>query len=224
MAEVLHIAPPVEDEEEFESEPVATADDYRQWWERGNELYRYMRRMPRSEISQAGMGEMRKRLLDRWTRPDVEGGVQPADTVKGEVDEYTYGNLLTWVQNAETIIHICASLKEESSSEQRFGSTQEDPNTLGLVPNVGRMPAYQENWHWPWIEGWDNPKTRNDLEHQLDPPKKKGKLWKKIALIGAVGAGAFIAKRKFFGKKKPAMNPGMPPPQALPNPQEPPSE
>jgi hypothetical protein len=126
-----------------------------------------------------GMGKQRKRLLKQYksiSHPDALEDIQ-----EGEA-----GALQSWIRSAETLIHFVVQNRSAGDAAEKKTSTK-----LELVDDPAES-GVEGDWHWPWIEGWDDPKNR---ERILNPPKEKTAL-KKVLIIGGVAAAAlYVGKR-----------------------------
>jgi len=177
--------PPVGDDSLGAQEPcgpegVCTREVYEERWARGEEIFKYLERVPEKYAEDLGMGGMYASLLSRW-KEEIKS---PAD-VDDMVDSTTLGNLLFWTREAETLIYYV--------TYEDQGQTAPGPTTPGLLEVVAD-PAVTKH-RWPWIEGWDDPAKRALILNPKDPKK-----WtvKKVLLYGGVAAGALYAGKKMF--------------------------
>lgn len=188
---------------------VYTVAEFERWWARSEELNSILRRLPRDVISAAGMGNRRAQLLERWE--DLE--TPEVDDI--EVEEEVLGALLSWIRDSETLIHYIIytrDLTSEHGGEATANDTGKETTATASAPPSRPAPivpatriinsmseaiGVQEDWHWPWIEGWDDPDKRKSI---INPKKKKGKklTMKRAATMGALGAGAVYVFSRYL--------------------------
>lgn len=199
--------------DEAQSEPAAprvhTIVDFERWWTRSEELNSILRRLPRDVVTAASMGNRREQLLERWEdleTPDVE---------ENEVDEEVLGALLSWIRDSETLIHYIIYTRDVRGDHSQEGtandteapaaaSAQAVPQrqplitpSLNVISTIDDAPGVSEDWHWPWIAGWDDPDRRKQI---LNPKKKKKAplTLKRAATMGALGAGAVYVFSRYL--------------------------
>lgn len=189
---------------------VYTVADFERWWARSEELNSILRRLPRDVIAAAGMENRREQLLERWE--DLE----TPEIDESEVDEEMLGALMSWIRDSETLIHYIIYTRD-ITAEHGGEATANDtgvPTATASAPAAPSRPApvvpslqvinsmseaigVKEDWHWPWLEGWDDPEKR---ERILKPKKKKEKklTFKRAATMGALGAGAVYVFARYL--------------------------
>lgn len=158
---------------------VCTREVYEGWWARGKKYFDYLERVPERVPEELGMDGMHKSLLRRW-----KDEVVPPSAVGDTVDSKTYGTLLIWNRESETLIYY---VTYENQGEATPGSTTPGPLTVVNDPK-GSDP-------WPWIEGWEDPKKRALI---LNPKGNKKWTTKKILLVGGAAAGVFFVGKKML--------------------------
>jgi hypothetical protein len=162
-------------------EEECSNEDYRGWWAQGNKLYDFLNRMPRHYAERVGMGKMYDQLLLRWNS-EISGPDQLGDVV----GDSTLGTLLLWIRQSETLIYYV--------TYQDQGTPTPGPTTPGRLEVEDSLRTTE--WHWPWIEGWDDVATRNRI---VNPQKEAKWTVKRIVLIGAGVGAAIYAGKKLFG-------------------------
>lgn len=177
--------PPVGDDsydaqEPCGSEGVCTREVYEERWARGEEIFKYLEKVPEKYAEDLGMGGVYKSLLSRWVDE-----VKAPDSVGEVVDSATLGNLLIWIRQAETLVYYV--------TYETQGQAAPGPATPGLL-SVVEDPTLNKH-HWPWIEGWDDPSKRALILNPKDPSKWTAK---KVLLYGGVAVGAFYAGKKML--------------------------
>lgn len=189
-----------------------TNEDYAQWWVQGASLYQELASIPVSEVDAVGMRARYDQLVGRWAQAaNVKGGIVPPEALGPFVDEQVIGNLRMWIKQAKTLIYYIAYDERGGSSNDRQysapGTTTEPPGNadgIDIAENISEIPGYTQGWHWPWIEGWDDPQQRRAL---LNPKSDGGKIKKMVIAIGVSGV-AIWAAQKFLSRAK---NPEDPP-------------
>jgi len=161
-------------------EGVCTREVYEERWARGEEIFKYLERVPEKYAEDLGMGKLYNQLLRRW-KDEVVSPSKVGDVVDSE----TLGNLLIWTRQSETLIYYV--------TYEDQGKATPGPTTPGLLEVVAQ-PSPQP-YHWPWIEGWDDPSKRALILNPKNPSK-----WtmKKVLLYGGVAAGAIYAGKKML--------------------------
>ncbi len=159
-----------------------TLEEYRKWWANSVELHEYLDGMPPEMAERVRMGKPRLDLIESWL------DLQPPDSLD-EVDEDTAADLLGWIRKAETLIHFVV-YRPEAATEPEVQKPKF--KKLALVDDISEISGENPQWHWPWIEGWDNPAKREKI---LNPPKE-GSTVKKVLMIGAAaGVAIYVGKR-----------------------------
>lgn len=150
------------------SEVLALDVGQENWNARAEELYDYLHKIPKSVGEKLGIWKTRNQIVldyDQIDRSDID-------------------SLHSWIGKAEGLVQYIYS--------QRNNNPKKSKKTR--INSLEDLPGYDENWHWPWIEGWDDPKKRQRLLRG----KKEGTDYKKILIAGGVVAGGFWAYKKFF--------------------------
>ncbi len=153
-----------------------TRADYEGWWERASELYAYIQKVPDSLTNKVNMTERKNKLVfafDQLSSPEGASG----PITEGEVRR-----LQKWIDHAEGFVGFLLQ-----SYEPSVPATQ--------APVLVSEIDIEEDWHWPWIDGWDNPKKRKKI---LNPPGKEDNQVKKLLIGGAVLGGAYFIGKKFM--------------------------
>lgn len=165
---------------------ACSREKYEGWWERGEELYRYLDRMPEKYTKGFGMAGLHRALVRRW-----HDEVKDPTSVGEEVSSETLGTLLVWIRQSETLIYYVTYQDQEQSGKAAVPG----PTTPGLLEVVERPQV--SAWHWPWIKGWDDPQQRSLI---LNPPAGEPKRWtlKKVLVVGAIGGAAIYAGKKML--------------------------
>lgn len=150
--------------------------DYEGWWGRASDLYKYINKVPDSLTNKVSMTERKSKLIygfDQLVSP--EGVTDPVP--EGEVRR-----LKSWIDHAEGFVGFLLQSYEPSA-----------PITQAPI----LVEQIQENeWQWPWIEGWDNPKKRKKI---LSPAGKEDSQIKRFLIGGAVLGGALYLGKRFIG-------------------------
>lgn len=151
----------------------ATRADYDGWWERAVELSDYIAKVPSSVIEKVDMADRRNKLVfdfDQLGSPSSESEPVPTGAVE---------QLRRWIGQAEGFVGFLLQ-----SFEPAAPITQVPVLVSGIE---------DEEWQWPWIDGWDDPKKRKKI---LNPSGKEESQIKRLLIGGAVLGGAlFIGKR-----------------------------
>ena len=164
-------------------EGACTREVYEERWARGNEIYQFLGKVPKSLTEGLGMGGVHATLLDRW-----EEEVEDPDLVGAIVDKATLGNLLIWTRQAETLVYY-VTYKDK-------GAATPGPTTPGLLSVVDDPSVTKKGW--PWIEGWNDPSKRALI---LNPKEEKKWTAKKVLLYGGVAAGAIYAGKRMLADR-----------------------
>lgn len=171
-------------ETQVAQEEEYTLEDYREWWAASVELHEYLTGMPPQMAERVRMGKQRTDLLESWL------DLQPPDSLD-EVNEDTAADLQAWIHKAQTLIHFVV-YRPEDTAEPEPEVQKPKFKKLELVDDVSEIPGEDPQWHWPWIEGWDNPAQREKI---LNPPKEASTA-KKVLMIGAAaGVAIYVGKR-----------------------------
>lgn len=161
---------------------VTYSEEYRVWLDRAGELHEYLLRMPAHILEPAGMDGRHQQLLDRW-----EGLMLPDDGVT----EDELGQLRGWIHDSETLINYIVYERQPPSSTKKTVRKRARPQ---LIEELAEAGGVQEDWHWPWIVGWDNPAKRDRI---LNPPKDN-KTLKKVLIVGGLATAAIIIGKRVF--------------------------
>jgi hypothetical protein len=161
-------------------EGVCTREVYEERWARGQEIFKYLERVPEKYAEDLGMGKLYHQLIRRWSEE-----IQPPSAVADMVDSETLGNLLIWTRQSETLIYYV--------TYEDQGQATPGPTTPGLLKVVSQPEA--QPYHWPWIEGWDDPAKRALI---LNPKGSSKITFKKVLLYGGVAVGAIFAGKKLL--------------------------
>jgi len=163
-------------------EGACTREVYEERWARGEEIFKYLEKVPEKYANDLGMGGVYTSLLSRWQEE-----ITPPSEVGDLVDSSTLGNLLIWTRQAETLVYYV--------TYQVQGQATPGPTTPGLL-SVVEEPS-TTHYHWPWIEGWDDPSKRALI---LNPKSPKKITLKKVLLYGGVAAGAIYVGKKMLAE------------------------
>lgn len=195
-----------------EAPQVYTIDDFERWFVRSEELNSILRRLPLKVVSAAGMANRRDQLLETWE--DLE----TPELDESEVDDDMMGDLLSWVKDSETLIHYIVytrntnGVPEVGGKESAKASNDGVPEASSLPPqtvepssrpgpqviaSMSGAPGVTGQWHWPWIEGWDDLEKREGI---INPKKAKPKKMslKRAATMTALGAGAVYVMARYM--------------------------
>ncbi len=184
----MQALPPVGDDRLDPQEPCGddgecTHEDYKGWWDRGEELYQYLDRLPEKHSKEFGMAGLHRTLVRRWNDE-----VQVPNSVGEIVPSETLGTLLLWIRQTETLIYYVTYQDQESAVP--------GPTTPGLLKVVDKPK--NTAWHWPWIQGWDDPEQRSMILNPPDEEKKKWSTMKKVLVVGGIGAVAIFAGKRMI--------------------------
>lgn len=169
-------------------EEVYTLEEYQGWWDRAEELHGYLEKMPYRISNAVGMQGRHQRMLETWE------DLQSPDELQ-EVNVEDLAAIRSWIRDSENLIHYIVRERGPSgpttpdAAEQQ---TKKKSNGKKIVSGVAEAPGVQPDWHWPWIEGWDDPVKRKRI---LNPPKKNHMV-RNVLIVGGLAAGAV-----FIGKK-----------------------
>lgn len=147
--------------------PDATAM-YAQGYARGQELHEYLVQMGDRIAAAVRRIEQRQGLLDRWEEMPSPDLVMPDD-------EEALDELDQWIADAEKLIQYIVYRQKNAQKQQASYEPIED---------LDEALGYEENWRYPWIEGWNDPKQRA----KLMKPKTQNP-YRKYIIGGALAAG-----------------------------------
>ena len=186
-------------EVEIEGESVVregwTPEAFERWWARSEELVSILRRLPGRIVAATDMANRRLTLLDVHDELERPG-------LAAEIDDGAVGALRSWIKDAETLIHYIVTARDTGIGSRSTTASNDPPpvsgNNLPSAPRLSPIdelddsPAFSDDWHWPWIEGWDDPKKRKAILHGKEKKKmtKKRKMFLGALAVGAVYAGA----------------------------------
>jgi hypothetical protein len=149
-------------------EGVNAASIYAQAYARGEELQDYLVQLGDRIAAAVRRIEVRKDLLDRW-------GTFPEPDMVLPDDEESLRDISQWIKDAESLIQYIV-YKEKSSREAGF--------KLEAIEDFEEAPGFGEDWRYPWIEGWNDPKKRAKMmKVKVDRP------YRKYIIGGAIAAG-----------------------------------
>lgn len=178
-----------------------THEDYYQWWVQGANVYQQLISIPIDAVEAVDMRGRYDQLVGRWIDPsNQKAGIRPPDTLSSEVDEREVGNLLSWIKQARTLIYYVDYQEDRGGSGRRHAAPEPTADD-GVAESVGEIPGYNRSWHWPWIEGWDDPAKRRQI---LKTENSSGGFKKMVFTIGIAGVAIWGAKQLFSRKKNPA--------------------
>jgi len=170
-----------------------TPEQFERWWVRSEELRSVLQRLPRQAVINAGMQHRREQLLERWEdleTPGLDDDVIDTDMV---------GALRLWIHDSETLIRYII-FTGDTAADEGAEPANELPTAprLAVVDSLSDAPAVTEEWHWPWIKGWDDPVKRRRI---LNPKKKKETSLKRKLFYGALGAGAVYIGARYLDEE-----------------------
>ncbi len=179
---------------EVPQEPFAcTPEEFERWWEKSQELFSVLRRLPRRLLSKTGMQSRQEQLLDRWE------DLKAPTVLDDEIDVHMVGALRHWIHDSEILIRYIISSQEEASlADEMPAANLTVAPRLAAVESMEKVPAVTPAWHWPWIEGWDNEKRRKRI---LGTREKKDISLKKKLMIAAFGVGAVYVGAKYLDEE-----------------------
>lgn len=182
-----------EEAQAMQAVSVCTPEDFERWWARSEELHSVLTRLPSRLVVNAGMQHRCQTLLERWD--DLEAPGLDDD----EIDPNLVGALRSWIHDTEVLIRYIISTEDTGTGPTTAAA--EVPANLPTAPRLATLettedaPAVTEQWHWPWIDGWDDPKKRKRI---LSPKEKKEISLKRKLIFAALGAGAIYAGAKYM--------------------------
>lgn len=162
-------------------EYVGILEEYQGWWGRGMELHEYLLRMPQRILEPMQMDGQHQRLLNRWE--------SLKDPESKDIDEDDLARLRAWIRDSETLINYIVYERRPPGSTTPSTKKRARPTQIQSIEDA---VGVQEDWHWPWIEGWDDPAKRARI---LNPPKEKNTL-KKVLIVGGIATAAVIIGKK----------------------------
>jgi hypothetical protein len=187
------------EETKAQTKTVVTPEDFERWWARSEELYDVLRRLPGRLVVKAGMQHRHQVLLERW------GDLETPRLDDDEIDLNLVGALRSWIHDAEIFIRYIISTEDTGTgpTTAEAGGSQMPANMptaprLAPVETTELAPAVTQKWHWPWVEGWDDPKKR---KHILSPKEKKETSLKRRLIFAALGVGAVYAGAKYLDEE-----------------------
>jgi hypothetical protein len=154
----------------------ATRADYEGWWERAADLHKYMAKVPSDVTDKVGMSDSRKKLVDSFDQLALPGDLSEP-VPQGDVKRIT-----SWIDHAEGFVGFLLQ------------SYKPAPPTTP-APVLAKRLEQDEDWRWPWIDGWEDPKKRKKI---LKPSGKEDSQVKKLLIGGAVLGGALLIGKKFM--------------------------
>jgi len=154
----------------------ATRSDYEGWWERAEELHKYIEKLPSSVIEKVDMAERKNKLVVAFDQLASPGSV-PEPVPQGAIQR-----LDRWTQEAKGFVGFLLQ-----SYEPAVPTIQ--------APILLKSFEQDEDWQWPWIDGWDDPKRRKKI---MKPPGKEESQVKRFLIGGAVIGGALLLGKKFM--------------------------
>lgn len=157
----------------------ATRADYEGWWERAAKLYGYIVKLPPRVVEKVSMADRKNKLefaFDQLTSPGSVSDPVPSGAAK---------QLNKWIEQAESFVGFLIQSYESA------------PPTI-QAPILLKSLDEDEDWRWPWIDGWEDPKKRKKI---LNPSGKEDGQMKKLLIGGAVLGSAFYLGRRFMEKE-----------------------
>lgn len=156
-------------------------EEYQGWWSRAGEIHEYLLRMPPRILEPMGMDGQHQSLLSRWD------ALESSDST--DLDEDDLAKLRAWIRDSETLINYIVYERKPPGSTTPSTKKRSRPTH---IQSIEEAVGVQDDWHWPWIEGWDNPAKRERILH---PPKEKNML-RKVLIVGGIATAAVIIGRK----------------------------
>ena len=154
----------------------ATRADYEGWWGRAAELHEYIERLPPSVIERVDMAERKNKLVVAFDQ------LSSPSSVSEPVPQGAIERLNKWTKQAEGFVGFLLQ-------------SYEPPVPTIQAPVLLKSFEEDEDWHWPWIDGWDDPKKRKKI---LKPSGKEDNQVKKLLIGGALVGGAILLGKKFM--------------------------
>lgn len=154
-----------------------TLAEYAERWKRASELLQYLKKVPEKLTDKMDMTARKQKLVSAFgqlTSPN-----DAADPIQGD----SVRRINSWIENAEGFIGFLLQSYEPAAS------TAQPPILVSAIEK-------DEDWQWPWIEGWEDPKKRKKI---LNPPKSSDGQMKKLLIGGAVIGGAFYLGKRVMG-------------------------
>ena len=180
-------------QEVVQAKKGCTPEDFERWWARSEELHSVLRRLPKRLVVDAGMQHRAQTLLERWD--DLETPGLDDDVINPDM----VGSLRSWIHDSEVLIRYIISTEDTKIGPTTAASDvpANFPTAPRLAPieSMDEAPAVTDQWHWPWIEGWDDVKKRKRI---LNPKEKKETSLKRKLIFAALGAGAIYVGAKYI--------------------------
>lgn len=154
-----------------------TPAEYAGRWERASELLNYLKKVPEKLTDKMDMTARKEKLVSAFDQ--LVSPKHAADPIQGE----SVRRINSWIENAEGFIGFLLQSYEPAAS------TVQQPILVSSIEE-------DEDWQWPWIEGWEDPKKRKKI---LNPPKTSDSQMKKLLIGGAVIGGAFYLGKRVMG-------------------------
>lgn len=173
---------------------VCTPEEFERWWARSEELHSVLMRLPSRLVIHAGMQHRMQVLLERWDDLEAPG-------LDDDIDPDIVGGLRSWIHDTEIFLRYIISTEDTGTGPTTAAAASAVPANLPTAPrlatveDIGEAVAVTEAWHWPWIEGWDDPKKRRKI---LNPRDKKEISTKRKLVYAALGVGAFYVGSKYL--------------------------
>lgn len=183
-----------EEEEEKTVAVKIAPEDFERWWARSEELHSVLTRLPSRLVVNAGMQRRRQALLERWD--DLEAPGLDDD----EIDLNLVGTLRAWIHDTEVLIRYIISTEDTGTglADAMPAANLPIAPRLEAVETTEDAPAVTEQWHWPWIEGWDDVKKRHRILH---PKEKKETSLKRKLIYAALGVGVVYAGARYMDEE-----------------------
>jgi len=180
MTEQITEAPPIQEDaksaQSCEGGAGCTRAEYEKWWGRATELRSYVERVPAGVTDRVSMTDRKNKLVyafDQLVSPNSVSEPVSVGDVKG---------ITSWISHAEGFIGFLLQSYEPAPP-------------VVQVPVLVKGLESDEDWHWPWIDGWDDPKKRKRI---INPPSEKESQMKKLLIGGALVGGALYIGKRFM--------------------------
>lgn len=177
--EILELSPSSESTSSAqpdENDAEISRSDYERWWGRATELRSYIEKVPKRVTDKVSISETKNKLMfafDQLVSPNSVSEPVPEGDVK---------RINSWIKNAEGFVGFLLQSYEPASP------TTEAPVLVKELDDA-------EDWHWPWIDGWDDPKKRKKI---LNPSGKEDSQVKRVLIGGALLGGALYLGKRFM--------------------------
>lgn len=152
----------------------SSRSDYERWWGRAMELRSYLEKLPKRLTEKVSMSETKNKLMFAFDQL-----VSPR-SVSDPVPDGDVRRIDSWIKSAEGFVGFLLQSYEPAA-----------PTTQ--APILMKTLDEEEDWRWPWIDGWEDPKKRKKI---LNPSGKEQSQVKKLLIGGALVGGAL-----YFGKR-----------------------